>query len=169
MSVGVFLSASGARITFHAGVMDALRELGIVPDRFVGASGGSIQAVLSAAGCRGKLWFDERIPISRDNAFIRPPLLRESLKRILDETFLAEYGGHLSLDEISRRVNILSTQKFFRAACFDDFSSLEDLQLKLLASSSLPGFTTFPVKIGQKYYADGIFGYFYQRLDFRKL
>ncbi len=169
MSVGIFLSGSGARITFHAGVMDALRELGVTVDQFLGASGGGIHSVLTVCGCRGDLWFDDRIPICKNNSIIRPPTLKESLSFILKPDFLTQYGGKLNLAIINQKVKILSTQKFFKAIVFNAFASIEDLKIKLLASSSLPFFTTFPVKIENRRYADGFFGYFYRKLDFAKL
>lgn len=169
MSVGIFLSGSGARVTFHAGIVDALHELGFSIDEYVGASGGAIHSALAACGCRGRIWFDRSIPVAKDGAVIRPPILKESLAHIFRASFMARHGGELDLDRINERVSILATQRFFSPVVFDVCSSLDDLKAKLLASSSLPGFTTFPVLIDGTMYADGVFGYFYRRIDFRTL
>lgn len=169
MSIGVFLSGSGARVTFHAGVVDALHDLGFTIDEFVGASGGAIHSALAACGCDGKIWFDRRIPICQDGAVIQPPILKKSLAYIFRRPFVRKHGGEFDLDRINERVSILATKRFFSPVIFDSCSSLADLKQKLLASSSLPGFTTFPVVIDGKLYADGVFGYFYRRIDFRTL
>lgn len=169
MSVGVFLSGSGARVTFHAGVVDALHELGVTIDEYVGASGGAIHAALAACGCNGKIWFDHTIPICKDGAVIRPPILKESLAHVFRSSFLDKHGGDLDLDRVNQRVSVLATERFLSPVVFEVFNSLDDLKLKLLASSSLPGFTTFPVTIDGKKYADGVFGYFYLRIDFKTL
>lgn len=46
-------SSGGPRAFMHVGVVQALDELGLVPDIVVGSSGGSLVAVLRAAGLRG--------------------------------------------------------------------------------------------------------------------
>ena len=52
---------------------------------------------------------------------------------------------------------------------FNSFESLSDLKEKLLASSSIPFFVSWPVRINKSNYADGIFGYFYKELNFLKI
>ena len=169
MSIGLFLSACGARVTFHAGVVDALKEMGFEFDKYLGVSGGGIHAVLSACGCKGDLWFDQDIPLVQDKLILRPPILKDTLTFIFRDTFLKKYGGKFHLDEINKKVSVLTTERFFNATTFEDFASLDDLKLKLLASSSMPFFTSFPVTVKDKWYADGFFGYFLTKLDFMNL
>lgn len=101
-SIGLVLSGGGARGLAHIGVIKALRESGMVIDRFGGTSMGSFVAGLAASG----MSVEHMVSVARGELVARKPfgdytVPRHALiKARRAESMLLRVFGHLRIEEL---------------------------------------------------------------------
>ena len=148
--IGVALSGGGARGIAHLGVLKALNEAGVFPDRIAGTSSGSITGALYCAGFTP----DEGLKIIKDTkalSVFRPSFSWKGLLRIdkladVLNSYLPETFEDLKvpLTVVTTEINDGKTVNF----------SSGQLIRTILASSCIP--VAFkPVEIDGKNYVDG--------------
>jgi NTE family protein len=95
------LSSGGPRGIVHVGVIQALDELGLVPDLIVGSSAGAIVGVLRAAGVRGPALVDLALNLQLLDAARYAMGGRERLSSLGIADWLRERLGHAPLERLS--------------------------------------------------------------------
>lgn len=151
LTIGLTLSGGGARGTAHIGVLKALLEGGVVPNRLVGVSSGAIVATLYSAGMAP----DDMLKFVLESSMLRVikfgiPLtglttldyLKERLALIVPENSFEglKYPLHIGI------TNLTTAQHELRNS-----GPLHDI---LAASCSIP-FVFKPVEIDGYKYVDG--------------
>ncbi|PHI20992.1 patatin [Lewinellaceae bacterium SD302] len=150
-SIGITLSGGGARGAAHIGVLRALGEAGIVPDKVVGVSAGAIAGVLYAAG----LSPDEMLDFVKEISMVKVikfgiprtglttmDYLRERLGTVLENDDFMELKRPLCVGATN-----LNTGKF---QLFDQGPLIE----AVAASCSIP-FVFKPVELNGELFVDG--------------
>lgn len=93
--IGIALSGGGARAVAHIGVLQALNENDIFPNRVSGTSAGSIIGALYCQGFTPK----EILKLAHDKAFLKIFKLGFLTKRLTELTYLKDFlRGHLKKD-----------------------------------------------------------------------
>ncbi len=151
LKIGITLSGGGARGFAHIGVLQALEEVGIIPDVVCGTSAGAIIGVMYAQGYRPK----EILKISEDSN------LRKVFKLVLPRRGLStqdyvhkqlkKYVPDNDFSALKRKFYVGVTN--LNAGKHEIWSDgpLHDL---VIASSAVPGVFQ-PIEIDGKYYVDG--------------
>ncbi len=151
LKIGLTLSGGGARGTAHIGVLKALLEGGIVPNRLVGVSSGAIVATLYAAGMQP----DDMLKF----------VLESSMLRVIK--FGIPLTGLTSLDYLKERLALKVPENSFEGLKYPLHIGITNLTTAqhelhnsgplhdiLAASCSIP-FVFKPVEIGGYKYVDG--------------
>jgi len=149
--IGIVLSGGGIRGVSHIGVLRALTEHGIYPDRIAGASAGAIVGALYAAGYGPPEmleFFEKKNPFRLSNvAFTKPGFIDTDKIRADFE----EYFPDNSFEALQRELRVLATDLTRGEPV--EFNSGE-LIPAVLASASYPMMFT-PIEIDGRIYADG--------------
>lgn len=96
MKVGISLSGGGARGIAHLGALEALAEVGIVPDVVTGASAGAIVGALYASGKKPK----EILEILKEKSLLQLFSLQFPKKGMTDLRFLRQmFAKHIGHDD----------------------------------------------------------------------
>lgn len=151
MKIGLVLSGGGARGIAHLGIIKALQEQGIQPDRLSGTSAGAIAGALIATGYSP----DESLKIIESSSFVkhlRPSWTRMGLLRI--DTVIDLYRKYIPKDSFEA----LNTPLHVATVDLNEgelviFESGELIR-PVLASCCLPGIFE-PMLINKKQYIDG--------------
>lgn len=151
MTLGITLSGGGVRGIAHLGVLKALNEHGVYPDRLSGSSAGAIVAVMYAKG-----FAPEEILgiIIKTNyfRFLRPAVSWRGLLKM--ETVFSLYKEYLGDDDfgaLAIPVTIAATDVHLAKTVF--FSEGEVIR-PLMASSCIPGMFD-PILLDGHHYVDG--------------
>lgn len=151
-SIGLVLSGGGVRGAAHAGILKALEEHSIYPDRLSGSSAGAIVGALYAAGYKPEeilLFFktNARVFRWRHVTYSKPGILDAEKYAELFEPWL---NGH-TFESLAKELHICVTDVLNGKSRF--FSSGE-LFRPILASAAVPGIFS-PVEIDDQWYIDG--------------
>ncbi|UJP63908.1 patatin-like phospholipase family protein [Mongoliitalea daihaiensis] len=149
--VGIVLSGGGIRGIAHLGVLKALNNYSIFPNRFSGSSAGAIAGALYCHGYSP----DEILEIiikTNYFKFIRPAISLTGLLRM--ETVQELYEKYLpenSFEALQIPLAVAATDiKRSKVVYFSE----GELIPPIMASSCIPGMFD-PIKINQHYYVDG--------------
>jgi len=149
--IGIVLSGGGIRGISHIGVLRALTEHGIHPDRVAGASSGAIVGALYAAGYGPSEmleFFEKKNPFRLSNVSITKPGIIDTDKVRAD---FEEYFPDNSFEALQRELHVMATD--LTRGEPTEFSS-GALIPAVLASASYPMMFT-PIEIDGRIYADG--------------
>ena len=149
--VGIVLSGGGTRGIAHIGVLRALGERGIFPDRVAGTSAGAIVGALYAAGYEPREmleFFIRKNPFRLSNVSISKPGIIDTAKVVAD---FEEYFPSNTFESLDRELRVIATELTRGEAVTFDSGPLIPA---LLASSSVPLMFT-PMEVGDRVYADG--------------
>ncbi len=149
--IGIALSGGGVRGIAHLGVLKALNENGIFPDRVSGTSAG---AIAGAMYCNGYSPDEIKDIIIQTNyfKFMRPAiswtgiLKMQSIEQLYLKYFLEDDFSKLKLPLTVAATDI----KKGKVVYFSEGA----LILRIMASSCIPGMFD-PIAIGANYYVDG--------------
>ncbi|WP_425342614.1 patatin-like phospholipase family protein [Lunatimonas salinarum] len=148
---GITLSGGGVRGIAHLGVLQALNEHGISPDRLSGSSAGAIVAIMYAKGFSPKEILDIIIKTNYFR-FLRPAIsLRGLLKMESVYSLYKEYLKEDDFGSLQIPVTIAATDVHLAKTVF--FSEGEIIR-PLMASSCIPGMFD-PILIEGHHYVDG--------------
>lgn len=150
-SLGLALSGGGVRGIAHLGVLKAMNEHGIFPDRLSGSSAGAIVAVMYAKGYAAE---DILSIIIKTNyfRFLRPAISwRGLLKMESVYSLYKEYLGEDDFSSLGIPVTIAATDVHLAKTVF--FSNGAVIR-PLMASSCIPGMFD-PILIEGHHYVDG--------------
>lgn len=149
--LGMVCSGGGARAIAHVGVLQALKERGIIAECLAGTSAGAIVAALYAAGHSADAmleFFETRNPLRLSKLSFGKPGIVDTEKIRAD--FL-EYFPDDSFERLDHRLFIAATDLVnARLVIFDS----GPLILPILASSSVPIVFT-PTEFDGRLFADG--------------
>lgn len=149
--IGIVLSGGGIRGIAHLGVLKALNESGIFPNRFSGSSAGAIASALYCSGYSPDEIFEIIIKTNYFK-FIRPAFALTGLLRM--ETVLELYEKYLpgnTFESLKIPLTVAATDiKRSKVVYFSE----GELILPIMASSCIPGMFD-PIKINEHYYVDG--------------
>lgn len=148
---GMVFSGGGIRALAHAGLLKALTEQGLQPDRLSGTSGGALIAALYASGYHPDemLAFFKETPVFGFNLFAigKPGLIdSEKYQNLFKKFFIKETFEELNIPVTVTATN-LNTGKL-------EFFDSGNLINPLLASCALPPYFS-PVTINGQLYSDG--------------
>lgn len=151
MSIGFVLSGGGARGIAHLGVLKALDEMGVKPDKIAGSSAGAIAGAMTAAGYSP----DETLDILQTTnllRFMRPAFSRMGLLKMdRAEELLLKHLPENSFEALRTTLFVAATDlQDGKSVIFDT----GPLVRPLMASCSLPGLFE-PVLYQKHYYVDG--------------
>ena len=149
--VGIVLSGGGTRGIAHIGVLRALGEHGIFPERAAGTSAGAIVGALYAAGYTPEEmleFFVRKNPFRLSKVSISKPGIIDSDKVVAD---FEEYFPENTFESLDRELRVVATELTRGEAVTFDSGPLIPA---LLASSSVPLMFT-PMEVGERVYADG--------------
>lgn len=151
LKIGLALSGGGIRGISHLGVLKALNEVGIYPDKISGTSAG---AIAGAMYCQGYTPEEVLKIILETNyfRFMRPAI---SWKGILKMDSLRDlFKIYLSHDDFSKLKTPLAVAatdiKKGKVVYFDE----GELINPILASSCIPGMFV-PIQVGKRFFVDG--------------
>ena len=150
-TLGMVLSGGGARGIAHIGVVQALRERGLVPDVIAGSSCGAIVGALTAAGHSTETMLDffaTRSPFRLQMITMRKAGIIDTAKVV--ESF-REYFPEDSFEALQTRLFLTATD--IANARLTIFESGPLIQA-ILASCSMPMVFT-PTEIDGRFYVDG--------------
>jgi NTE family protein len=149
--VGIVLSGGGSRGMAHIGVLRALGERGIYPDRVAGTSVGAVVGALYAAGhSPGAMidFFHRRSPFRLANVSLSKPGIIDT------EKVVANFQSHFpenSFEALDKALSLVATDIVNAEQVVFDSGPLIPA---ILASSSLPMVFT-PTEIEDRWFADG--------------
>ena len=149
--VGIVLSGGGTRGLAHVGVLRALEEHGIRPDRVEGTSSGALVGALYAAGYSAPEmleFFEQKNPFRLSKLAINKPGIIDSDKVTSDfeETFPDN-----AFEALSRPLRIVATEILSGKSVVFDSGPLIPA---ILASCAVPMVFT-PVEIDGRWFSDG--------------
>ena len=136
LKIGIALSGGGVRGVAHLGVLKALNEYGIFPNRFSGSSAGAIAAALYCSGHTPEEIL-EIILKTNYFKFLKPAI---------------SWTGILKMDLVEDLYH-----KYLKSNSFESLNiplSIAELIKPLMASSCIPGMFD-PIMIDNHYYIDG--------------
>lgn len=149
--IGIALSGGGVRGISHLGVLKALNQRGIFPNRISGSSAGAIAGALYAAGYEP----DEILEIILKTnyfKFLRPAISWTGLLKMetLEELF-KKYLPENSFEALRMPLTVAATDvKRAKVVYFSE----GELIKPIMASSCIPGMFD-PIAIDKHYYLDG--------------
>lgn len=149
--IGIALSGGGVRGISHLGVLKALNQRGIFPNRISGSSAGAIAGALYAAGFAP----DEILEIILKTnyfKFLRPAISWTGLLKMetLEELF-KKYLPENAFDALNIPLTVAATDvKRAKVVYFSE----GELIKPIMASSCIPGMFD-PIAIDKHYYLDG--------------
>lgn len=149
--VGLVLGAGGSHGFAHIGVLRALEEHGVVPDKIVGCSAGALIGAMYASGKSAKE-VEDFVRSLKAKRWVSPSLSRSGLLKtepIVD--LVLQFMGVKTFEELSIVFSVNATD--INKAKEKEFSS-GSLALPLSASFAVPGMFT-PVQIDGAVYVDG--------------
>ncbi len=150
-NIGISLSGGGARATAHLGVLQALNENGIFPNRVSGASAGSI---IGSLYCLGNTPL-QILELSREQSFLKIFRIGFFNKGMTELTylksFLEEHFPTNSFDELKIPLHISVSN--INSGDFEIISNGEIIK-PLLASCALP-LIFKAIKMNGSLYVDG--------------
>lgn len=151
MKIGVALSGGGVRGISHLGVLKALNELGIYPDKMSGSSAG---AIVGAMYCEGYKPEEILKIIVETNyfKFLRPAISWKGILKMSQmEGLFKIYLGHNDFAKLKIPLTVATTDiQKGRVVYFSE----GELIHPIMASSCIPGMFE-PIEIGNKYLVDG--------------
>jgi len=149
--LGIVLSGGGTRGVAHVGVLRALGERGIFPEKVAGASAGAVVGALYAAGHPPEAmleFFVRKNPFRLSKVALTGPGLIDTDKIVAD---FREYFPDDSFAALGRELRVVATELTRgERVVFDDGPLIP----ALLASSSMPLMFT-PIERDGRVYADG--------------
>jgi NTE family protein len=149
--IGIALSGGGARGIAHLGVLKALNEAGIYPNRVSGTSAG---AIVGSLYCHGYTP-DEIFQIIKETKyfkFLRPAIsLVGILKMEILESLYSRYLGNNDFSKLKTPLTVVATDICKGKVVY--FSEGEIIK-PVMASSCIPGMFD-PILIDGSYYVDG--------------
>ncbi|MGY6744887.1 MAG: patatin-like phospholipase family protein [Cecembia sp.] len=149
--IGIALSGGGVRGISHLGVLKALNQRGIFPNRISGSSAGAIAGSLYAAGHQPDEILDIIIKTNYFK-FLRPAISWTGiLKMDTVEELFRKYLPENSFESLQMPMTVAVTD--IKRAKVVYFSEGELIK-PLMASSCIPGMFD-PIAIGNHYYVDG--------------
>jgi len=149
--IGIALSGGGVRGISHLGVLKALNQRGIFPNRISGSSAGAIAGALYAAGHEPDQILEIIIKTNYFK-FLRPAISWTGiLKMDIVEDLFRKYLPENSFESLRMPMTVTATD--IRRAKVVYFSEGELIK-PLMASSCIPGMFD-PISIGKNYYVDG--------------
>lgn len=149
--IGIALSGGGVRGVSHLGVLKALNQRGIFPNRISGSSAGAIAGALYAAGHEPDQILEIIIKTNYFK-FLRPAISWTGiLKMDIVEELFKKYLPENSFESLRMPMTVTVTD--IRRAKVVYFSEGELIK-PLMASSCIPGMFD-PIAIGNNYYVDG--------------
>lgn len=149
--IGIALSGGGVRGISHLGVLKALNQRGIFPNRISGSSAGAIAGALYAAGYEP----DEILEIILKTnyfKFLRPAISWTGILKMetLEELF-KKYLPENSFEALRMPLTVAATDvKRAKVVYFSE----GELIKPIMASSCIPGMFD-PIAIDEHYYLDG--------------
>jgi NTE family protein len=149
--LGLVLSGGGTRGIAHIGVLRALGEHGIAPERIAGASAGAIVGALYAAGYDPPAmleFFVRKNPFRLSKVAITGPGIIDTEKVVAD---FEEYFPANDFAALDRDLRVVATDLVRGEPVVFDSGPLIPA---LLASSSMPVMFT-PMEVGDRVLADG--------------
>jgi NTE family protein len=151
LKIGIALSGGGVRGVAHLGVLKALNESGIFPNRFSGSSAGAIAGALYCSGHSPEEIL-EIILKTNYFKFLKPAISWTGiLKMDLVEELYHKYLKSNSFESLQIPLSIAATDVRRAKAVY--FSEGELIK-PLMASSCIPGMFD-PILIDNHYYIDG--------------
>lgn len=150
-TLGLVLSGGGARGIAHIGVVQALRERGLVPDLIAGSSSGAIVGALTAGGHSTETmldFFETRSPFRLQMVTMRKAGIIDTGKVLAS---FREYFPEDSFEALETRLFLTATD--IANARLTIFES-GPLIPAILASCSMPMVFT-PTEIDGRWYVDG--------------
>ena len=150
-NIGIALSGGGARGAAHIGVLQALNENGIFPDRVSGTSAGSITGALYCEGYSPK----EILKISHNKAFLKIFKIGFLNKGLTELTYLKDFlRVHLKSDDFrSLKLPLHVCVSNINSGKFEIIS--EGKLIEVLAASCALPLLFKSVKINGDTYVDG--------------
>lgn len=149
--IGIALSGGGVRGISHLGVLKALNQHGIFPNRISGSSAGAIAGALYAGGHSPDEILDIIIKTNYFK-FIRPAISWTGLLKMdTVEALFLKYLPENSFESLQIPLTIAATD--IKRAKVVYFSEGEMIK-PLMASSCIPGMFD-PIAIGNQYFIDG--------------
>ena len=157
LSVALVLSGGSVRGFAHIGVLQALDELGLVPDLIVGTSAGSLVGAGYAAGLNASQIEVAMRSLSWSvmSDWVVPQLGQPFLKGELGlvrgerfQRFADELVGHRPIDALPRRLAIVATE--LQSGVPVVFTA-GNVGLAVHASSAIPGVFVPPIISGRRY------------------
>ncbi|MBS9524649.1 patatin-like phospholipase family protein [Litoribacter ruber] len=149
--IGIALSGGGARGVSHLGVLKALNEKGIFPNRVSGTSAGAIVGSMYCEGYTPDAIFDIIVQ-TKYFKFLRPAVsLVGILKMEILEKLFSQYLEHNDFSKLKIPLTIAATDICRGKAVY--FSEGEIIRA-IMASSCIPGMFD-PILIDGEYYVDG--------------
>jgi len=149
--LGIVLSGGGTRGVAHIGVLRALAERGIHPDRISGTSSGAIVGALYAAGyspAEMLEFFFRKNPFHLNKLALSKPGFIDTDKVVAD---FEEYFPENSFEALQKPLTVVATDMFSgHGVLFDSGPLIRPV----LASSSVPMVFT-PMQIDGRLFADG--------------
>jgi NTE family protein len=149
--IGIALSGGGVRGIAHLGVLKALNQQGIFPNRISGSSAGAIAGALYASGLNPDEIF-EIIVKTNYFKFLRPAISWTGILKMdsVEELFL-KYFPEDAFASLKYPLSIAATDlKRAKVVYFSEGKLIRPL----LASSCIPGMFD-PIAIDRHYYIDG--------------
>lgn len=149
--IGIALSGGGVRGIAHLGVLKALNQQGIFPNRISGSSAGAIAGALYASGLNPDEIF-EIIVKTNYFKFLRPAISWTAILKMdsVEELFL-KYFPEDAFASLKLPLSIAATDlKRAKVVYFSEGKLIRPL----MASSCIPGMFD-PIAIDRHYYIDG--------------
>lgn len=149
--IGIALSGGGVRGIAHLGVLKALNQQGIFPNRISGSSAGAIAGALYASGLNPDEIF-EIIVKTNYFKFLRPAISWTGILKMdsVEELFL-KYFPEDAFASLKLPLSIAATDlKRAKVVYFSEGKLIRPL----MASSCIPGMFD-PIAIDRHYYIDG--------------
>lgn len=149
--IGIALSGGGVRGIAHLGVLKALNEAGIFPDRIAGTSAGAIVGALYCSGYTPDEILDMVIK-TKFFKFLRPAISWKGfLKMEIMESLYGKFLVNNDFSDLKTPLTIAATDLSKGKVVY--FSEGEIIK-PLMASTCIPGLFD-PISIGDDYYVDG--------------
>lgn len=148
---GIALSGGGVRGVAHLGVLKALNEAGIFPDRITGTSAGAIVGAFYCSGYEP----DEILEIiikTKFFKFLRPAISKKGLLKM--DVLESLYGHFLAQNDFSNLKIPLSIAAVDISKSKVEYFSEGEIIKPLMASTCIPGIFD-PVYIGNDAFVDG--------------
>lgn len=149
--IGIVLSGGGSRGIAHIGVLRALEENGIAPDRIAGVSSGAIVGALYAAGygpAEMLEFFHAKNPFHLSNLALAKPGIFDTDKVVAD---FEEYFPDNRFEALNKKLSVVATDMLRGEPVVFDSGPLIGA---VLASSSVPVVFT-PTEFGGRLFSDG--------------